>query len=57
MNDKDIKEISCGSYHSIIYKKNGDLFVFGNNEYGQLGIGNEEDKNNDNHLIGVYHSK
>ena len=38
MNDKNIKMIYCGGYHSVIYKNNGDLLVFGNNKYGQLGL-------------------
>jgi len=44
-NNKDIKMISCGYQHSMIYCNNGDLFVFGDNEDGQLGLGDEEDRN------------
>ena len=29
MNDKTIKNIICGGYHTIIYKDNGDILVFG----------------------------
>ena len=29
MNDKTIKNIICGTYHTIIYKDNGDVLVFG----------------------------
>lgn len=32
-----IKEIACGANHSIVLKKNGSIFVFGKNKYGQLG--------------------
>ena len=39
MNDKDIKDIYSGKSYSIIHKNNGDLYVFGNNLYGQLGLG------------------
>eukprot|EP01091_Cochliopodium_minus_P008271 TRINITY_DN1844_c1_g1_i2.p1 TRINITY_DN1844_c1_g1~~TRINITY_DN1844_c1_g1_i2.p1 ORF type:complete len:312 (+),score=81.61 TRINITY_DN1844_c1_g1_i2:231-1166(+) len=39
MKDPSIKMISCGYYHTMIYKESGELFVFGSNEYGQLGIG------------------
>ena len=31
--------ICCGDNYSIIYKNNGDLFVFGSNTCGQLGSG------------------
>jgi len=31
--------ISCGGYHSLVATKRGDLFAFGKNERGQLGLG------------------
>ena len=45
MNDKEIKSICCGGWHSMIYKNNGNLFVFGNNSHGQLGLGDTENRN------------
>lgn len=36
MNDQAIIAISCGFEHTLILKKGGDLFGFGNNERGQL---------------------
>eukprot|EP01091_Cochliopodium_minus_P013291 TRINITY_DN4247_c0_g1_i1.p1 TRINITY_DN4247_c0_g1~~TRINITY_DN4247_c0_g1_i1.p1 ORF type:complete len:316 (-),score=72.14 TRINITY_DN4247_c0_g1_i1:58-1005(-) len=39
MNDRSVMTISCGASHSLIYKKNGELFVFGDNSNGQLGLG------------------
>ena len=38
MQDKDIIQIACGGYHTIIYKSNGDVIGFGRNDYNQLGI-------------------
>lgn len=37
-NDMEIVSVSCGGYHTIVNTING-LFVFGSNEYGQLGLG------------------
>ena len=37
-SNSDITQIACGSYHSIILKKNGDVLTFGYNRYGQLGF-------------------
>lgn len=37
-NCNDVKLLACGGYHSLIYKNNGDLLVFGSNYFGQLGI-------------------
>ena len=44
MKDNEIKTITCGYDHSILYKYNGDVFVFGNNSYGQLGLGDDIDR-------------
>ena len=45
MNDTTIKNIICGGYHTIIYKNNGDVLVFGDNDYGQLGLGHNNNIN------------
>lgn len=44
MNDINIKDIFCGEYYSFVYKKNGELWGFGRNQYGQLSIGNYNDQ-------------
>lgn len=44
MNDKNIKSIHCGIYHTMIYKNNGDVLVFGINKKNQLGLGDYEDR-------------
>jgi len=46
----DIKEISCGENHSIVLDKTGNVYGFGYNQYGQIGLLNqdEDDNNNDN---------
>ena len=31
-------------YHSMIYLENNDFLVFGNNDYGQLGLGHNHDQ-------------
>ena len=38
-NFKNIKTVSCGYYHTIAVKKDGTVWSWGNNEYGQIGIG------------------
>ncbi|KYQ88989.1 regulator of chromosome condensation domain-containing protein [Tieghemostelium lacteum] len=35
-----IKALACGYAHTLILKFSGDLYAFGFNEYGQLGLGN-----------------
>ena len=44
-NPGNIKSICCGDSHTIILKNDGTLWGCGNNNYGQLGLG---DKNNRN---------
>ena len=43
MSDKTIKNIICGYSHTIIYKDNGDVIVFGCNLSGELGLGHSKD--------------
>ena len=38
MSDMKICQIACGRTHSMILKNNGDVFVFGSNKYGELGL-------------------
>jgi len=38
--------ISCGWYHSLVLDSEGRVFSFGDNEKGQLGLGDNENKNN-----------
>jgi alpha-tubulin suppressor-like RCC1 family protein len=40
-----IKNIYCGRYHNIILNENNELYVCGNNEFGQLGLGDNNKKN------------
>jgi alpha-tubulin suppressor-like RCC1 family protein len=37
----NIKDISCGGYHSSLLLENNELWTCGNNTYGQLGLGDK----------------
>lgn len=41
VGDIVVVQISCGSNFSLILDDEGRLFVFGRNDYGQLGLGEE----------------
>ena len=43
--DSEIKSFACGGYHTLIYRENGDLFVCGVNDSGQLGLGHNYHQN------------
>ena len=45
MTDDQIRIICCGSQHSMILKNNGEFYVCGLNDHGQLGLGNNKDQN------------
>ena len=45
MTDPEIKQIICGSYHTMIYRNNGAVLVFGHNGDGQLGLGDNQNRN------------
>ncbi|KAK7603721.1 hypothetical protein V9T40_003720 [Parthenolecanium corni] len=40
-----IVEIACGQQHTAVVCENGRVFSFGNNEWGQLGLGHRESIN------------
>ncbi len=40
-----IKHIVLGGSHSMVLMDNGDLYVFGYNRYGQLGLNDNENRN------------
>ena len=43
-NTNNIKLICCGGYHTIILKNDGTLWGCGQNEYGQLGLGDAKNR-------------
>ena len=45
VKDNTIRQIVCGCYHSFILKKSGELLAFGCNYNGQLGLGDNKDRN------------
>ena len=42
LSDSEIEQISCGDYHLMILKKNGEVYGTGRNSNGQLCIDNNE---------------
>jgi alpha-tubulin suppressor-like RCC1 family protein len=40
-----IKNIYCGAEHNIILNENNESYVCGNNEFGQLGLGDYYNRN------------
>lgn len=43
--NNDVKQVACGSSHTIILKKDGSIWSCGGNGNGQLGLGSKTDKN------------
>lgn len=43
LTDSNIKQICCGFYNSLILKSSGELLVFGEDQFGQIGLGNDND--------------
>ena len=46
MTDKQIRQIVCGGHHSFILMESGELFAFGYNDNGQLGLGDNNQETN-----------
>ena len=43
-NTDNIKEVYCGGYHTLILKNDGTLWGTGYNSYGQLGLGDSDNR-------------
>ncbi len=39
INLNNVISVSCGDYHTMCITTNGDLYAWGDNSYGQLGLG------------------
>jgi len=50
-NIQNITQISCGGIHSLVLDSEGRIFSFGNNKYGQLGLGDNKQINNTPQMI------
>merc|ERR1712137_698076 len=42
---QNVKAISCGSGHTVCLLSDGEVWTFGNNDAGQLGLGDEQMRN------------
>jgi alpha-tubulin suppressor-like RCC1 family protein len=51
INDVSFKKISCGQRHSLLLSSDGSIYAFGDNSFGQIGIGNREMQNKPIKLI------
>lgn len=38
LTQKDMVQIECGASHSVVLTSNGQVWGFGNNNYGQCGV-------------------
>ncbi|AYV84542.1 MAG: chromosome condensation regulator [Hyperionvirus sp.] len=50
---KNIAEVVCGSYYTFIRLTDGTLMSCGNNNYGQLGLGDYESRDKFERLVGM----
>ncbi|XP_064637403.1 E3 ubiquitin-protein ligase MYCBP2-like isoform X3 [Lineus longissimus] len=37
--ERPVVQVSCGLHHTVLLLDNGDVYTFGSNQYGQLGLG------------------
>jgi alpha-tubulin suppressor-like RCC1 family protein len=47
LENEKIVDIKCGSYHSLVLTEKGEVYSWGLNNYGQLGIGIDEEFTNE----------
>ena len=48
-----VTNIACGYYHSVVRTAHGRVYVFGRNDYGQLGLGHRENRRRPQELISL----
>ena len=48
------KYVSCNSYHTALIDMNNEVWVFGSNLYGQLGLGNHKSKDIPTKITNIY---
>uniref|UniRef100_A0A8B9EEK2 HECT-type E3 ubiquitin transferase n=1 Tax=Anser cygnoides TaxID=8845 RepID=A0A8B9EEK2_ANSCY len=41
LGNREIVQIACGDHHSMALSRGGELFTWGQNAYGQLGVGRQ----------------
>lgn len=44
MSEKDVIRVSCGALHTLCVTSEGNLWVFGHNKYGKLGLGMDQNQ-------------
>ncbi len=44
-SDSDWAAVSCGGGHTLALKRDGSLWAWGDNDYGQLGLGDTTSSN------------
>ncbi|XP_078065271.1 putative E3 ubiquitin-protein ligase HERC3 [Mustelus asterias] len=42
LSTRNIIQVACGNNHSLALSKDGEIFAWGQNTYGQLGLGTQE---------------
>ncbi|XP_025915733.1 probable E3 ubiquitin-protein ligase HERC4 isoform X3 [Apteryx rowi] len=51
LSEIQIVQVACGYYHSLALSKGSEVFSWGQNKYGQLGLGYEYKKQTSPHVI------
>ncbi|XP_065592552.1 probable E3 ubiquitin-protein ligase HERC4 [Cyrtonyx montezumae] len=51
LGNHDIVQVACGDYHSMALSKGGNLFAWGLNTHGQLGVGSQDPHIPKPHLV------
>ncbi|XP_009077375.1 PREDICTED: probable E3 ubiquitin-protein ligase HERC4 isoform X3 [Acanthisitta chloris] len=51
LSEIQIIQVACGYYHSLALSKGSEVFSWGQNKYGQLGLGYEYKKQTSPHVI------
>eukprot|EP01125_Pyxidicula_operculata_P011631 TRINITY_DN3812_c0_g2_i2.p1 TRINITY_DN3812_c0_g2~~TRINITY_DN3812_c0_g2_i2.p1 ORF type:complete len:2464 (-),score=554.47 TRINITY_DN3812_c0_g2_i2:160-7446(-) len=57
LSDKTATKVATKGYFTLVVTDEGKLFSFGENSYGQLGLGHRENQNRPQLVVGLAHKK
>ncbi|XP_065335616.1 RCC1 and BTB domain-containing protein 1-like [Cloeon dipterum] len=53
LEGKRVVQVACGKSHTLVLTSDGEVFAFGSNDYGQLGLGNTVDTSHPKKVNGL----
>ncbi|CAB3385487.1 Hypothetical predicted protein [Cloeon dipterum] len=53
LEGKRVVQVACGTFHTLALTSDGEVFAFGSNDFGELGLGNTEETSHPKKVNGL----